>query len=182
MSRGNMQWSLLNSWQESFQDLVTGMLGMSLTAITTGFPYLIQADWTISEQSIRVPAMPRGSSACFVVYQQFLYAPGWLLTPLLFSRVQLGARSLGPKKMSLPSLKSWNFCWPGKETQLRAQDATLGKSWRRSPGKERRQHPETSGNLCNLGKNVLFLKTGMDLGLVTCTYILILSFQNYDQM
>ena len=101
MSRGNMQWSLLNSWQESFQDLVTGMLGMSLTAITAGFPYLIQADWTISEQSIRVPAMPRGSSACFVVYQQFLYAPGWLLTPLLFSRVRLCARSLGYQTRAL---------------------------------------------------------------------------------
>ena len=120
--------------------------------------------------------------AICVFFCELLCAPGWLLTPLLFSRVRLCARSLGPKKMSLPSLKSWNFCWPGKETQLRAQDATLGKSWRRSPGKERRQHPETSGNLCNLGKNVLFLKTGMDLGLVTCTYILILSFQNYDQM
>jgi len=156
------------------------MLRMSLTAITAGFPHLVQADWTICEQSIRVPAMPRGSSACFVVYQQFLHAPGWLLTPWLFSRGWLCARSFGPEKMSLPTLESWNFCCSGKETQLRAQD--VGKSWRRSPGKERRQHPETSGNLCNLGKNVLFLKTGMDLGLVTCTYILILSFQNYDQM
>lgn len=154
-------------------------MGMSLTAITTGFPHLIQADWTTSEQSIRVPDMPRGRSACFAVYHMNLDGCSLLCCS---SVVSDSARSLGPEKMSLPTLESWNFCWPGKEMHLRAQDAMLGKSWRSSPGKERRQHPETSGNLCNLGKNVLFLKTGMDLGLVTCTYILILSFQNYDQM
>ena len=60
---------------------------MSLTALTAGFPNLIQADWTISQQSIRVPAVPRGRSAGFVVHQQFLYEPELLLTPLLFSRV-----------------------------------------------------------------------------------------------
>lgn len=48
-----------------------------------------------------------------------------------------------------------------KET---AQDATLEKNFKGRAGEEQGKPTETNGNLCNLGRNVLFLKSGMDLG------------------